>query len=71
MAEKEHVLFFLLLLFNEGMNSEYEAVGAIRIASRKKPAPVTLCSPQIPHDMTWCRNACSSLCEVSIIVAWF
>jgi hypothetical protein len=37
------------------------AVGGMRIgrgnrSTRRKPAPVPLCPPQIPHDMTWVRT---------------
>jgi hypothetical protein len=37
---------------------ECGAVGRMRIvrgnrSTRRKPAPVPLCPPQIPHDLTW------------------
>jgi hypothetical protein len=37
------------------------AVGGMRIgkgnwSTRRKPAPVPLCPPQIPHDLTWART---------------
>jgi hypothetical protein len=37
------------------------AVGGMRIGrgnriTRRKPAPVSLCPPQIPHDLTWERT---------------
>jgi hypothetical protein len=40
---------------------EYGAVGEMRLRSRnrstrKKPAPVPRCLPQIQHDMVWVRN---------------
>jgi hypothetical protein len=40
------------------MINEYGAIGRMRIggenqSTRRKPAPVSLCPPQIPHDMTW------------------
>jgi hypothetical protein len=25
-------------------------------STRRNPAPVPLCSPQIPHDLTWART---------------
>jgi hypothetical protein len=25
-------------------------------STRRKPAPVPLCPPQIPHDLTWART---------------
>jgi hypothetical protein len=38
-----------------------EAVGGMRIGrgnrtTRGKPGPVPLCTPQIPHDLTWART---------------
>jgi hypothetical protein len=40
---------------------ECGAVGGIRIvrgnrSTRRKPFQVTLCPPQIPHDLTWART---------------
>jgi hypothetical protein len=37
---------------------ECGAVGGMRIdrgnrSNRRKPAPLPLCQPQIPHDLTW------------------
>jgi hypothetical protein len=37
------------------------AVGGMRIgrgnrSTRRKPVPVPLCPPQIPHDLTWART---------------
>jgi hypothetical protein len=29
--------------------------------SEKKPAPVPLCSPQIPHKITWARTLASAM----------
>jgi hypothetical protein len=42
-------------------DNECETVGGMRIGRenssiRRKPAPVPLCSPQIPHDLTWDRT---------------
>jgi hypothetical protein len=42
-------------------NNECEAVGGMRIgrgnrSTRNKPAPMPLCPPQIPHDLTWART---------------
>jgi hypothetical protein len=39
-------------------DDDYGAVGGMRIdrgnrSTRRKPAPVPLCTPQIPHDLTW------------------
>jgi hypothetical protein len=41
-------------------DDDYGAVGGMRIgrgnrSTRRKPAPVPLCPPQIPHDLTWDR----------------
>jgi hypothetical protein len=51
------------LLYQPWMIDDYDygAVGGLRIGrgnqnSRRKPAPVALCLPQIPHDLTWDRN---------------
>jgi hypothetical protein len=47
------------LLFQPRMiDDDYEPVGGMRIgrgnrSSRRKHAPVPLCPPQIPHDLTW------------------
>jgi hypothetical protein len=42
------------------------AFGAMRIgrgnlSTWKKPAPVSLCPPQIPHDLTWARTRASAV----------
>jgi hypothetical protein len=39
-------------------DDDYGAVGGMRIgrgnrSTRRKPDPVPLCPPQIPHDLTW------------------
>jgi hypothetical protein len=52
------------------IDDECGAVGGMRIgrenrSTRRKPAPVPLCPPQIPHDLTWARTraaAVGSLC---------
>jgi hypothetical protein len=43
------------------INDDYGAVGGMRIGrgnriTRRRPAPVPLCPPQIPHDLTWVRT---------------
>jgi hypothetical protein len=43
------------------VDDECGAVGGMRISkgkrsTRTKPAPVPLCPPQIPHDLTWART---------------
>jgi hypothetical protein len=45
---------------------DYEAVGGMRIgrgnrSTRRKPAPVPLCPPQIPHDVTWDRTRAAAV----------
>jgi hypothetical protein len=49
------------LLYQPWMIDEYGAFGGIRIgrgnqSTQRKPAPVPLCPPQIPHDLTWDRT---------------
>jgi hypothetical protein len=49
------------LLHKHGIIDEYGAVGGMRIDrgnrnTRRKTAPVSLCLPQIPHDLTWVRT---------------
>jgi hypothetical protein len=49
------------LLYQPRMIDDYGAVGGMRIgrgnrSARRKPAPVPLCPPQIPHDLTWDRT---------------
>jgi hypothetical protein len=52
------------------MINEYGAFGGIRIdrgnrSTRRKPAPIPLCPPQTPHDLTWVltREAASEIFE--------
>jgi hypothetical protein len=45
---------------------DYGAVGGMRIgkgnrSTRRKPAPVPLCLPQIPHDLTWARTRAAAV----------
>jgi hypothetical protein len=50
------------LLYQPWMiDDDYGAIGGMRIgrgnrSTRRKPAPVPLCPPQIPHDLTWDRT---------------
>jgi hypothetical protein len=42
-------------------DGEYGAVGGMGTSrgnrsTRREPAPVSLCPPQIPHDLTWART---------------
>jgi hypothetical protein len=49
------------LLYQPRMIDEYEGFGGMRTgrgkrSTRRTPAPVPLCPPQIPHDLTWDRT---------------
>jgi hypothetical protein len=42
------------------------AIGGMRIdngnwSTRRKPAPIPLWLPQIPHDLTWVRNRAAAV----------
>jgi hypothetical protein len=55
------------LLYQPRMSDDdYGAVGGIRIgrgnrSTRRKPAPVPLCPPHIPHDLTWDRTRAAAV----------
>jgi hypothetical protein len=54
------------LLYQSRMIDDYGAVGGIRIgrgnrSTRRKPAPVPLCPPQILHDLTWNRTRAAAV----------
>jgi hypothetical protein len=56
---------------------EYGRVGGMRIgrenrSTRRKPTPVSLCPPQIPHDLTWARTRAAAVLILPIwnFVAW-
>jgi hypothetical protein len=47
-------------------DDDYGAVGGMRIgkgnrSTRRKPAPVPLCPPGIPHDLTWVRTRAAAV----------
>jgi hypothetical protein len=47
-------------------DDDYGAVGGMRIgrgngSTRRKPAPVPFCPPQIPHDLTWDRTRAAAV----------
>jgi hypothetical protein len=47
-------------------DDDYGAVGGMRIgrgnrSTRRKPAPVPLCPPQVPHDLTWDRTRAAAV----------
>jgi hypothetical protein len=56
------------LLYQPRMIDDVEcgAVGVMRIgrvnrSTRRKPAPVPLCPPQIPHDLNWARTGVATV----------
>jgi hypothetical protein len=55
------------LLYQPRMiDDDYGAVGGMTIgrvnrSTRRKPAPVPLCLPQIPHDLTWDRTRAAAV----------
>jgi hypothetical protein len=57
-----------VLLYQPRMidDDDYGAVGGMRIgrgnrSTRRKPAPVPLCPPQIPHDLSWDRTRAAAV----------
>jgi hypothetical protein len=49
------------LLYQSHMIDDYGAVGGMKIcrgnhSTWRKPAPVPLCLPQIPHGLTWAQT---------------
>jgi hypothetical protein len=47
-------------------DDDYGAVGEMRIgrgnrSTQRKPAPVLICPPQIPHDLTWDRTRAAAV----------
>jgi hypothetical protein len=57
----------VVLLYQPRMIYDYYgAVGGMRIgrgirSTRRKPAPVPLCPPKIPHDLTWDRTRAAAV----------
>jgi hypothetical protein len=54
------------LLYQPRMIDDYGAVGGMKIGrgnriTRRKPAPVPRCPPQIPHDLTWDRTRAAAV----------
>jgi hypothetical protein len=55
------------LLYQPRMiDDEYGSVGGMRIdrenrSTRRKPTPVPLCPPQIPHDLPWDRTRAAAV----------
>jgi hypothetical protein len=55
------------LLYQPRMiDGDYGVVGRMRIgrgnrSTQRKPAPVPLCPPQIPHDLTWDRTRAAAV----------
>jgi hypothetical protein len=55
-----------LLYQPQMIDDDYGAVGGMRIgrrnrSTRRKPAPLPLCPPQIPHDLTWDRTRAAAM----------
>jgi hypothetical protein len=55
-----------LLYQPQMIDDDYGAVGGMRIgrrnrSTRRKPAPVPLCPPKIPHDLTWDRTRTAAM----------
>jgi hypothetical protein len=50
------------ILYQPRMRDEYGAFGGMRIGrgNQIKPAPMPLCPPQIPHDLTWVQTQAAS-----------
>jgi hypothetical protein len=49
-------------------DDECGAIGGMRIgrenrSTRRKPTPVPLCPPQIPHDLTWTRTRAAAVVD--------
>jgi hypothetical protein len=62
------------LLYQPRMIDDYGAVDGMRIgrgnqSTWRKPAPVPLCSPQIPHDLTWDRTRAATVGSLRL-TAW-
>jgi hypothetical protein len=36
-------------------------IGSRNRSTRRKPAPVPICPPQIPYDMTWSRTRAAAV----------
>jgi hypothetical protein len=55
------------LLYQPRMiDDDYGAVGGMRIgrgnrSTRRKPTPVPLCPPQIPHNLTWDQTGAAAV----------
>jgi hypothetical protein len=64
------------LLYQPQMTDDCDcgAVGGMKIdrgnrSTRRKPAPVPLCPPSIPHDLTWARTRAAALLSQRL-TAW-
>jgi hypothetical protein len=71
-----YVVQYLAYCTSPGWYSIYECgvVSGMRIgrgngSTRRKPAPVPLCPPQIPHDLTWDRTRAAEV-ESRRLIAW-
>jgi hypothetical protein len=66
------LLITKLYIDEDRMFNEYGAVGGMKIgrgnqSDRKKPAPLSLCPPQIPHDLTWDKTLVA--CGRKLVIA--
>jgi hypothetical protein len=62
------------LMYQLPMIDDYGAFGGMRIgrgnrSTRRIPAPVQLCQPQIPHDLTWDRTRVAAV-GIWLLTAW-
>jgi hypothetical protein len=53
------------------IDDDYGAVGGMRIgrgnrSTRRKPALVSLCPPQIPNDLTWDRTRAALIILIKV-----
>jgi hypothetical protein len=65
-AQTESTWYVGLLYQPQMIDDECVAVGGVRIGTgnrsdRRKPAPLSLCPPQIPHDLTWARTQAAAV----------
>jgi hypothetical protein len=49
------------LLYQPQMIDGGMKIGRGNRSTRRKPAPVPLCPPQIPHDLSWARNRAAAV----------
>jgi hypothetical protein len=57
------------------MINEYGAAGGMRtgrgnLSTRRKPAPVPLCTPQTPYDVSWDRTRAAGVGSRRLTLSW-